>query len=99
MDRPHRESRQRNGITVRSLSQLTFATKSAIIGSAPLFDHLVSQREHGRGDSDTERLRGFQIDDQSELVRLLYREIAGLRAAKNFGDLTTSATSLILPIC
>jgi len=77
----------------------TFATKSAITGSAPLFDHLVSQREHGRGDSDTERLRGFQIDDQSELVRLLYREIAGLRAAKNFGDLTTSATSLILPIC
>ena len=71
----------------------------AITGSAPLFDHLVSQRENGRGDSDTERLRGFQIDDQSELVRLLYREIAGLRAAKNFGDLTTSATSLILPIC
>jgi len=29
MDRPHRESRQRNGITVRHLPQPTFATKSA----------------------------------------------------------------------
>jgi hypothetical protein len=29
MDRPHRESRQRNGITLRGLSQLTFATKLA----------------------------------------------------------------------
>ena len=29
MDRPRRDSRQQNGITVRRLSQLTFATKSA----------------------------------------------------------------------
>jgi hypothetical protein len=29
MDRPRRDSRQHNGITVRGLSQLTFATKSA----------------------------------------------------------------------
>src|SRR3984893_13452407 len=29
MDRPRRESRQHNGITLRALSQLTFATKSA----------------------------------------------------------------------
>jgi hypothetical protein len=33
MDRPHRESRQHNGITVRSLSQLTFATKSVKSGN------------------------------------------------------------------
>ncbi|WP_247434940.1 hypothetical protein, partial [Bradyrhizobium sp. 44] len=29
MDRPRRDSRQHNGITVRDLSQPTFATKSA----------------------------------------------------------------------
>ena len=29
MDRPRRESRQHDGITLRDLSQLTFATKSA----------------------------------------------------------------------
>ena len=43
-------------------SDIAACPTSAITGSAPLFDHLVSQREHGRGDSDTERLRGFQID-------------------------------------
>jgi hypothetical protein len=32
MDRPHRESRQHNGITLCGLSQLTFATKSAQSG-------------------------------------------------------------------
>jgi hypothetical protein len=29
MVRPRRDSRQHNGITIRGLSQLTFATKSA----------------------------------------------------------------------
>jgi hypothetical protein len=32
MDRPRRESLQHNGITLRGLSQLTFATKSALFG-------------------------------------------------------------------
>src|SRR3982074_2348080 len=45
MDRPRRESRQHNGITLRGLSQLTFATKSAMSGSTgTLFDNLVSTR-------------------------------------------------------
>jgi hypothetical protein len=35
MDRPRRDSRQHNGITVRGLSQLTSATKSAISGRRP----------------------------------------------------------------
>jgi hypothetical protein len=30
MDRPRRDSRQQNGIMLRGLSQLTFATKSAL---------------------------------------------------------------------
>jgi hypothetical protein len=34
MDRPRRDSRQHNGITLRGLSQLTFATKSALFGHA-----------------------------------------------------------------
>ena len=32
MDRPHRESRQHNGITVLGLPQPTFTTKSALFG-------------------------------------------------------------------
>jgi hypothetical protein len=34
MDRPRRDSRQHNGITVRVRSQPTFATKSALFGHA-----------------------------------------------------------------
>jgi hypothetical protein len=32
MDQPRRDSRQQNGITLRGLSQPTFATKSALFG-------------------------------------------------------------------
>jgi hypothetical protein len=57
MDRPRRDSRQHNGITVRHTSQLTFATKSAISGlmhrSKGLFDDLVGQRE--------QLIRDFQV--------------------------------------
>jgi hypothetical protein len=43
MDRPRRDSRQHNGITVRGLSQLTSATKSAISGFVhPSKQHLYS---------------------------------------------------------
>src|SRR4030088_3165163 len=49
MDRPRRDSRQHNGITLRGLSQLTFATKSAMSGSTgTLFDNLVSTRVSAR---------------------------------------------------
>jgi hypothetical protein len=38
MNRPRRDSRQQNGITVRGPSQLTFATKSALSGSNRYLD-------------------------------------------------------------
>src|SRR5437899_5730689 len=38
MDRPRRESRQHNGITLRGLSQPTFATKSAPLRHAEPYD-------------------------------------------------------------
>jgi hypothetical protein len=37
MDRPRRESRHHNGITLRGVSQSTFATKSALFGHVPIF--------------------------------------------------------------
>jgi hypothetical protein len=44
MDRPRRESRQHNGITLRGLSQLTFATKSANYRPWPRTDARISSR-------------------------------------------------------
>src|ERR1700722_9247807 len=38
MDRPHRESRQHNGITVLGLPQPTFTTKSALFGHGAMSD-------------------------------------------------------------
>jgi hypothetical protein len=46
MDRPRRDSRQHNGITLRDLSQPTFATKSA--NRRPRFLRLPGRREIGR---------------------------------------------------
>src|SRR5271154_6349387 len=46
MDRPRRESRQHNGITLRGLSQLTFATKSANTGHR--YATILSRRYLGR---------------------------------------------------
>jgi hypothetical protein len=41
--------------------------------SGALFDHLVGERQRGRGHDDAERLRGFQVDYEIELLRPLYR--------------------------
>ena len=36
--------------------------------------------------SEAERFRGLEIDDQLELGRLLYRQIAGLGAVEDLSD-------------
>jgi len=41
--------------------------------SGALFDHLVGERQQGRGHDDAERLRGLQVDEEIELLRPLYR--------------------------
>jgi hypothetical protein len=45
--------------------------------TASLFDHLVGAGEHNRGDIKAERLGSFEIDQELEFRRLLYREFAG----------------------
>src|SRR5271169_6794006 len=54
---------------------------------AGLLDHLVGAVEHGRRDRDAERFRGFQVDHELELARLLDRHVGGLGAAKQHHDL------------
>jgi hypothetical protein len=48
------------------------------------FDHLVGERQQCRGNGNAERFRGFEIDHEGKLARLLDREIAGPGASKDF---------------
>ena len=59
-----------------------------------LFYHFVGPGEQRRPHIEAERLRGFEIDDQLELGRLLYRQITGLRALENSINIGRSAAVL-----
>jgi hypothetical protein len=48
------------------------------------FDHLVGERQQGRGHGNAERSGGLEVDHQSKLARLLNRKIAGLGTDKYF---------------
>src|SRR5262245_4900914 len=49
----------------------------------PLFDHLVGAAGERKRDGDTERLGGFEIQDQLDFHRLLDRQVRGLLALEN----------------
>ena len=55
------------------------------------FDHLVGAGEQRRRDFKPKRPGGGQVDDEIELSRLLDREIARLRPAKNLVDIVANA--------
>jgi len=55
-----------------------------ISGVNDSFDHVVGERQQCRGNGNAERFRGFEIDHESKLARLLDREIAGPGASKDF---------------
>src|SRR5262249_59576745 len=51
------------------------------------FDHLVGAQQERLGDCQPERLGGCKIDDEIKLGRLLDRNFARLRPAKNLVDI------------
>src|SRR5438046_1794523 len=51
--------------------------------TAALFDHLVSARKQGRGDSQAESVGGFEIDSQLIFDRRLHRKVSGLLALED----------------
>src|SRR5215467_10801449 len=61
------------------------------LGFLPSFDHPIRSRQHVGRDRQTDLLRGFEIDDQLKLRRLLYREISRLSAFENLVHVSGSA--------
>ncbi len=53
---------------------------AAVANHGISFDHLLGSDEQRGRDRQTECLGGFEIDDQAELIRLLYGHIGWLRA-------------------
>src|SRR5207237_6037806 len=60
-----------------------------------LLDHLVGERQQGRGHDDAERFRGLEVDDKRKLARLLDGEIAGLGTIQDFRDIDASMTQTV----
>ena len=56
-----------------------------------LFDYLVGARQ-GRRDFESERLGGFQVDDEVELGGPLHWQIARLLASENAADVSARET-------
>src|SRR5262249_28620211 len=65
---------------------------------SPLFDHLIRPRQHIRRNCQADLLRGLEIDDQLELLRLLDREISGLCAFQNLVHIRSSAPEQIVNV-
>src|SRR6266511_6312525 len=60
-----------------------------------LFDHLVGNGEHARGNVEAKRFCGLEIDDKLEFGRLFDRQIAGIGALENSVDVACGAAKQI----
>jgi hypothetical protein len=60
-----------------------------------LFNDSVRSRQHIRRNRQADLLRGFQIDYELELRRLLYGEICGFNAFENFIHIRSGAVEQV----
>src|SRR5262249_26559195 len=62
-----------------------------IVSASPLSNHLVCSRQHVGRNRQADLLRCFQVDDELELRRLLYRKVGGLSAFQNLVHISSGA--------
>src|SRR5438552_8572409 len=59
-----------------------------------LLDYLIRPRQHVWGNRETDLLRGFQIDHELKLRRLLYGQFGGLTAFEDLVDISGGTAAL-----
>src|SRR6266403_2027408 len=78
-----------NGVMCKPIRSRNAAARRGLI------DHLVGQRQQCWWHADTKLLCGPSVDDQSELARLLDREVSRLLAAKDFRGIYPGAAKVV----
>ena len=64
-------------------------------GCDDLLDHLVGAGEEGFGNGEADRFRGFDVDDELELGRLLDRQVGCLLAFENSAGIDADLTERV----
>ena len=67
-------------------------------GKKSSFDHLVGATEHGKWDSDTQRLGGLEVDDQLDFRRLLDWQVGRLVTLEDPGRISAGQAVCVLSL-
>src|SRR4051794_28877261 len=85
---------RRSGIAVCAAAGMPASTANAnmhpsfdmvgLLQVTGLFNHVIGDEQEVAADRQTQLSRGFEVDDQLEFGRLLYRQLRGLGSLEDF---------------